>query len=642
MTQTPINTKDTTLSDFLKSNDETQIRIPIYQRPFTWGKPGDTECNNKLRDFVEVIKDLASDFNTHKFFGFIVTFPEGSASYRQRKYFHLIDGQQRLTSISLIYIYLISRLDLLIRDINDSQDKSVKILDAALNLKHSLKTKYVIFDSPIPKTEYTETDLRLRVGRRDIKSFLGLVNGATLTEPNAIFNGYCIIQEELQDDEEKEQNFSREDFDKRLEYIVSVSDALKRLHVAVLCVEDPKLGINSIFESINFKGEKLSDFDLIRNFIIEHYEFPDRAEDMYNRIWYPFENIFNLAFGDDEYEKELGNSIYSHLRYLAEPENKISRKAIYEKFREIYETSNGEYLITEKNILDIIEKCITYLILKKPEASLDSITSLLSEDFKSRLKFDRDTITSINAFSERNYSVPIPFLMAVILKRNMTDSKILLDAVNVVISFFVRHELSNGTTKSLAQPFANLKSAFISDYPQRVTSLQVWFKENLCKSTRGGLLSSIYPNDKQVKDYLLIADVYNKHSETIKFVMFELNKHLMGRAYDSTVCKHYELDHIMPQTLSEEWKKYLFTYHKEPSNAYEKHLHLLGNLTLVPKVLNSQIGNTAYSDRAEEYRKAALLLTNQLHEKYSPNKWNFSIIKDRNNELIELILKRFS
>ena len=103
MSNSPIRTIETTLSDFLHTPD-TQLRIPIYQRPFTWGKKGDKSCNDKLRGFVNVVIELTSAPEALKFFGFIVTYPEGKSGHRQRKFFNVIYGHQRLTSMSLILL----------------------------------------------------------------------------------------------------------------------------------------------------------------------------------------------------------------------------------------------------------------------------------------------------------------------------------------------------------------------------------------------------------------------------------------------------------------------------------------------------------------------------------------------------------
>ena len=71
----PIETVDTTLFALL-SDQNTQLRIPIYQRPYTWGKKGDKSCKKKLSDFIELVLDLSNKANKEAFCGFLVTLPE--------------------------------------------------------------------------------------------------------------------------------------------------------------------------------------------------------------------------------------------------------------------------------------------------------------------------------------------------------------------------------------------------------------------------------------------------------------------------------------------------------------------------------------------------------------------------------------
>lgn len=648
MSNSPIRTIETTLSDFLHTPD-TQLRIPIYQRPFTWGKKGDKKCNDKLRGFVDVLTELAVAPEALKFFGFIVTYPEGKPGLRQRKFFNIIDGQQRLTSMSLTLLCLSRRLSALMLDIQSKldtlsgQEEAIelkKIQDMASRLQTEITENYIIFHSSVTKGEaITDSALRLRTGRRDLTSYLRLVNGGVPLpdDESSISNGYQIIDGLLTKDERSgSESLS---FSDRYSFVEGIFSALQRLHIATLEVQDPALGVNSIFESINFKGEKLSDFDLIRNFVIEFYEKQDASEEMFIGQWEKMEMLYREVFGDDAYETELGNAIFSHLRYVLPASAKVSRKDIYETFATLYAGDGRDRKVTDANIRTVIDHAVVYLRLLKPDASLGALEPLVTPSVLHQVKFDAVTVAALQTLARRRLSVPIPFMMAVVLDPKGSSRNVVADAANKVTSFFLRHELSGGTTKSLLQPFINLKAEYINCSSANVGNLSTWIVENLTRKAKNGKLVRMYPDDKSVADYLKSADAYEEHFDVVKFALFEINKYVMEAGFDAELCKDYELDHIMPQTPNKEWENSLYSYHKEDKKVFGKYVNQLGNLTLVRKPLNAALSNDSYTLRCQEYPKVAVLLTSELPGKYP--RWHFEKIAERTKYLTELILKRF-
>jgi hypothetical protein len=648
MSNSPIRTIETTLSDFLHTPD-TQLRIPIYQRPFTWGKKGDKKCNDKLRGFVDVLTELSVSPESLKFFGFIVTYPEGKPGLRQRKFFNIIDGQQRLTSMSLTLLCLSRRLSGLTLDIQAKLDALAgqdevaelkKIQDMASKLQSEITENYVIFHSSTTKGEpITDSALRLRTGRRDLASYLRLVNGGVPLpdDESSISNGYQIIDGLLT----KDERFDSESvsFAERFGFVEGIYSALRRLHIATLEVQDPALGVNSIFESINFKGEKLSDFDLIRNFVIEFYEKQDASEEMFIGQWEKMEMLYRDVFGDDAYETELGNAIFAHLRYVLPKAEKVSRKDIYETFARLYAGDGRDRKVTDTNIRTVIDHSVVYLRLLKPDAKLGAVESLVTPSVLFQVKFDAVTVAALHTLAKRRLSVPIPFMMAVILDPKGTSTNAVADAANKVTSFFLRHELSGGTTKSLLQPFINLKADYIEATSPNVGNLSSWIVENLTRKAKNSKLVRMYPDDKSVADYIKSADAYEEHFDVIKFALFEVNKYVMDAGYDAELCKDYELDHIMPQTPNKEWETSLYSYHGEDKKLFSKYVNQLGNLTLVRKPLNATLSNDSYTLRCQEYPKVAVLLTSELPVRYP--RWQFEKISERTKYLTELILKRF-
>jgi len=650
MSNSPIRTIETTLTDFLHTPD-TQLRIPIYQRPFTWGKKGDKSCNDKLRGFVNVVIELTSAPEALKFFGFIVTYPEGKLGHRQRKFFNVIDGQQRLTSMSLILLCLVQKLDDLERDLSSkintlsTQDNSVELnnlLKNLIQLSNEIYTTYIVFPSSIlTKEPITESALRLRTGRRDLFSYLKLVNKCTplSDDESAISNGYQIIDRLLA--KEEKSSFDSNTAQDKFRFIEGIYSALRRLHIATLEVQDPALGVNSIFESINFKGEKLSDFDLIRNFVIEFFENHNEAESMFLNRWEKMEMLYRDVFGNDLYETELENSIFNHLKYLSPKTDKVARKDIFEIFAARYSGEKRDRRITSHDIQTVIDHSVVYLKLLKPEVSLGEVEGIVSIAILEAVKFQKQTISSLQTLFRMGVTVPIPFMMAVVLspKGNRSPNEIVSSAAQKVTSFFVRHDLSGGTTKSLLQPFTNIKCDYQDTPSAEIGDISAWIVDNLTKRTKSGSLAKMYPDNQRIADYIKSANVYEDHYDVVKFVLFEINKLVMDTGYDAKLCQDYELDHIMPQTPNLIWEESLYKYHKHDKKDFPRCVNQLGNLTLVREKMNASLGNDSYPERCKVYPIAAVKLTTELPTKYP--RWHFDPIKERTKYLTDLILKRF-
>ena len=89
---------ETTIKRFL-SSAETRFVIPVYQRNYDWTN---TECKELLNDIISVETD---NRGTH-FIGSIVFIHEGTYSTSEVKELVIIDGQQRLTTINILYVAL--------------------------------------------------------------------------------------------------------------------------------------------------------------------------------------------------------------------------------------------------------------------------------------------------------------------------------------------------------------------------------------------------------------------------------------------------------------------------------------------------------------------------------------------------------
>lgn len=281
------------INNFLQTPN-VQFVIPVYQRNYDWTN---TECKELLSDIISVETE---DRGTH-FIGSIVFVHEGTFTTNEVKELVIIDGQQRLTTINILYVALYR----FAKENNNSEDA-----ERLYNM--FLTNQYVKNESSKLKLKQTDTNSSA------FKSIMLGTHGLSNTFSNVIEN-YNYFRGVI-----NEGNFD------------VVLKGLNRLIFVEISLERDKDDPQRIFESLNSTGLDLSQSDLIRNFILMDLQPKDQ-----NRI---FETIWNPI---EENAKDLvkQNSLVSdYIRdYLTLRNKKIPNKnKVYAEFKSLYANKKDE------------------------------------------------------------------------------------------------------------------------------------------------------------------------------------------------------------------------------------------------------------------------------------------------------------
>ncbi|GAA8787562.1 hypothetical protein VN0559_13130 [Helicobacter pylori] len=310
----------TTLLKFIKDNNQNQLVIPIYQRLYSWEKE---QCKQLWDDIIKIGGD--DKMNGH----FI-----GSILYVLYDITHsnntllIIDGQQRLTTITLLLTALRNHLS----------DESVKKLIE----KHYL----------INSNRDGDKKFRLILSESDKDTLLSLIDKDRRkpSEPSSkIVENFKLFEEWVS----KNTN-QLETIFKGLEKFTIVWIALKKGK------DDPQL----IFESMNSKGIELTQTDLIRNYIIMETE-AEKQEGFYNKYWRAMEEDFKQ---NEKQDKKLFDRFVRH--YLTIKTREIPNiNKVYVAFKD-YQQKEG---IEIEDLLKDLQKYCGYFcqIAFKKEADKD-------------------------------------------------------------------------------------------------------------------------------------------------------------------------------------------------------------------------------------------------------------------------------
>ncbi|WP_231181392.1 DUF262 and DUF1524 domain-containing protein [Helicobacter pylori] len=535
----------TTLLNFIKDNQKNQLVIPIYQRLYSWEKE---QCEQLWDDIIKIGGN--DKMNGH----FI-----GSILYAQVDETHsspllIIDGQQRLTTITLLFIAL--------RNHSSDEVKRKEIESYLINSDKDGDKKF-----------------RLILSESDKDTLLSLIDKDRRkpSEPSSkIMENFKLFEEWIRKNTDKLETIF-----KGLEKLMIVWIALKKEK------DDPQL----IFESMNSKGIELTKTDLIRNYIIMETEVK-KQEDFYNQYWRAMEENFKQ-------DKKLFDRFVRH--YLTIKTRAPNTNKVYVTLKD-YRQKEG---IGIEDLLKDLQKYCGYFcqIVFKKEA-------------------DKDLNKALSFLVDLEMDVVYPLLLE--LYSDYSDGVLSKDDFNPIIalieSYICRRAVCGLGTNSLNKVFPSFTKHIQKD--EYFKSLEAHFGY-LTEKQR-------FPNNDEFKDCFITIDFYKFKKREYFFERLE-----NFDTKEPVNTKECTIEHIMPQTLTEEWKRDLGENFQA---IHDKYLHTIGNLTLTG--YNSTYSNRSFQEKQgmeKGFKNSPLRLNQSLRglvESFGEKE-----IKKRANDLADLALK---
>ena len=389
-------------------NGNKQFLIPVYQRYYSWDIE---QCKRLWNDIVEMQKKG----KVGHFIGSIVNIAEQAMPTGVQKYM-IIDGQQRMTTLSLLLLAL--------RDyaIKNPDDKTINArrIDNML-----LKNEYESGDERY-KLLLTETDRDILICLVDQKPISDGTHSKLLDNYNFFANK--IASKELKPAE--------------------VYESIGKLQIVNITLDRSVDDAQAIFESLNSTGKELSESDLIRNYVLMGLE-PAEQTYVYERLWRPMELLF-------AYETQASVMDRFFRDYLTMKITHIPKQnRVYEEFK-LYHL-NCEFGTIRELCQDLLTyaKYYTDMVFKR---SNNLILKSLYEDI-----------------NDLRMEVSYPFLLKV--HQDCTDGLISEDEfeqiIRLCISYVFRRSICDIPTNSLNKTFATLKNEIKpEDY---VNSIKAFF-----------------------------------------------------------------------------------------------------------------------------------------------------------------------
>ena len=433
------------LLDFLKKSP--QFVIPIYQRTYSWTEK---ECRQLWDD---IVRCGSSDKIAVHFVGSIVYVESGLSQVTHQAPLLVIDGQQRLTSVSLL-------LAALAKAVGESEP-----FDGFSQRK--IKNYFLVNPE-----ETGERHFKLQLSQTDKASLNAIVDsGEQPQQPSLRVKGNFDLFENWI----KSEKVDLAVLCKGLAKLVVVDIALTRDQ------DNPQL----IFESMNSTGKELSQADLIRNFILMGLE-PVLQTKLYEQFWRPME----IDFGQEAYGIYFDSFMRHYLTVLSGEIPNIS--AVYDAFKAHARNTRPEFADDKSHIESLVREIRDYarhFCAIALHGETDAHLKLAFQDLR-ELKVD----------------VAHPFLLELYrdYKTKLLSKSELLASVRLVEAYVFRRAVCAIPTNSMNKTFATFAKGLKKD--RYFESVQAQFL--VLPSYRR------FPSDDEFHRDLHTRDLYNFRSRS--------------------------------------------------------------------------------------------------------------------------------
>lgn len=591
--------------------DEQILEIPFFQRAYVWN-------DDNWKDLLE---DLLKTSGSH-FLGSIILKRAKSITGTADKAI-IIDGQQRLTTLSILIKALYDSID----------NKRAKLInDATEALFYSLKSS---------DSDYLLTINHSHNDRKQFEEVMGSVVDGEIKSP------ILSKLDEIKEDDPRllikrcYKFFYTQLMSISNEERINLWDNLfdKNNKILVVIDLDDNDQEQKIFDTINSSGVRLTSTDIIKNALyqklIELTKDSDKIAEYYKRTWAETFEKDDSVVAYWNKEKSMGRLWRQNSELLLQTVAiikgifDVDKKHTIQQLADLYKTEIEDY--TEQQLYDFIEEITKYANIYKEHIP----------DFNGKENFEYNN-TEIEAVEQRvlhildknDISTFNPYIIYIFNTYEGQD-KVIIEKLREIEKYVMTYLITKKPTKN----FNKDCTTFINDK----TGNEI--KNRLKDFTNAELKAGI------------VSKVSNKLGAEILF-WIELKRRLAPKYDTKTLQFNYQLEHIMPQKWETNWSNVDYVDEQgnilqknddNKSRRYEK-VYSLGNMTLLNGRLNASISNNNFQKKMEgdgkkkgviKYSSLSVTKDDLVESIYNKGKqWNEQVIHERENylgnEVVEL------
>lgn len=530
-----LHTRTTSFGDLISNGKIYQV--PLFQRDYSW----------KEENWEDLWQDILTIHNQPESSHYMGAIVLQNASGSEKK-FTVIDGQQRLATLSIIAIAVIEKIQKLVEQENNQE--------ANQDRQEILKSTYLCYRDP--RSLRYSSKLLLNENNNDFyqSNLINLrkpLNIRSLKKTNQLlWQAFQYFSNQLQEIEDVVEN------GERLAELLTDVIAQKLLFIQI-DVED-ELNAYTVFETLNARGIELSSTDLLKNYLFSLFQGPDDLQEA-QRQWRRIMSAVQME------------RFPEFLRYyLSLKQPRVRRERLFKLIRE--DVKSGEAAF---GLLDQLENY----------SSLFIALGNSNDDFWRDSPENRPYIRELELFRVRQ---AYPVLFAAYERFSPENFTRLLKLVCV---FSFRYTVVSSLNPNDLESLYN-KTAISIVSGEIVNPRQVFEK-----------LRPVYVSDDEFfQDFCFFSISTKGKKKLARYILLKLEMDALGRP--DIVDDDFSIEHILPEVATDEWQR-CFT-----DTQIEEMVYRIGNLTPLEPRFNRQIGNENFWVKKETYQQSRYVLTKNI------------------------------
>jgi len=551
---------DTRTANFLELIGNGKIyRVPSYQRDYSWQE-------EQWEDLWNDIIEMREDRSQRHYMGALVI-----ESINDRE-FQIIDGQQRLATLTLLALAVIKHLLVL-------AEQGIET-DANRERAQGLRHRFIGEKDPSSLIESS----KLFLNATDDAFFQDYL--IQLTEPRnprglpksnrllwECFQYFCRKLDETGRQRETGQTLA-----------ALLNETVARQLLFILITVDDALNAYTVFETLNARGLELSATDLLKNYLFSRVRVRADLEHLQRRWQHLIAIVRQERFPD-------------FLRYhLLCQHSKVRKQRLFKIVRD--EVRDPEQVF---ELMDALEG----------RAELFAALQDDTHEYWIENRECRPYVRELILFGSKQLT---PVLFAAWDKFDVHDFARTTKAIS---RFVFRYTVVSSLNTNALEPISHEIASGILD-----GSIQG------PRQVHEKLKPFHVDNEKFKQDFaVLTINTGGRRRKVAKYILCWLEADQSGRACDPDT-DPATIEHILPENPTTEWARHF------PEKNWDEYIYRLGNLTLLVPALNRQIGNRPYAEKLEGYARSQYRMTKALPD-FAPEDWTPRLVERRQQEMAE-------
>lgn len=553
---------ETILADLMQGRSQ-QFQIPLYQRTYSWTERQLEQLWQDILDQARLLED--GEAGTTHFLGSVVLAPSPMTEPTFPRHL-VVDGQQRLTTLSLALAA--------IRD---------HLADKDPEAKERIDEDYLI-----NKRKRGDDFLRLLPTQADRTHYGEYIRG---TNPGSgggdrIGATYRFFRLRLVKAEDPADPYD----------IACIEQAIASRLTLVTVSAEREDNVHRIFESLNNTGLKLSQADLLRNYLF--MKLPHRGEEVYETYWLPLQG----AFTNEELEQLMW------LQLVLDGDDRVRRQDLYTAQQTRFAKHGSDEAAIEAYIKELHRRSFQFATILHPEREPDL-------QVRACLRRLQDW--------QAGGAHPAVMVLLDQRERGPIDNAEVVRALSYVESFLVRRMMCWIPTNNLNRIFQAVPGQLPVDIPTADGLRQL-----LSAARR------FWPTDEELRHHIRTGRFYERgRANQRKFVLQRLEESYEHPEPVDFTQAGLTVEHVMPQSPGQEWLAGLARECHDgetPGDLHDRLVHTLGNLTLT--AVNSELSNSPFDRKKDLLNASHLEMNRRIAE--AP-RWGAAEILARADELAD-------